>query len=203
MACKVAGVTDNVTIVLASTRLAAVGLDSVACGLRTALHCLPTGEGQPNGVTWLCRLTGPVSRAVVGIDHSGAIARARARSVPLSRHVTSAGAQEHRQSSPSAHVVEITVVAEGPHVTIVIKTCMGNRKSPITQAGCWARPRVPPCGHIRERSRLDELAGIGVTQRRRPVVVRPAAPAVSGRAAATAWCRGPFRGRSIVFRKRR
>lgn len=57
MACKVAGANpDNVTIVLASTRLAAVGLDSVACAIcdnRTTALPSPTGRSTKNGVTWL------------------------------------------------------------------------------------------------------------------------------------------------------
>lgn len=56
MACKVAGANpDNVTIVLASTRLAAVGLDSVACAICDNHYgiALPTGRSTKNGVTWL------------------------------------------------------------------------------------------------------------------------------------------------------
>ncbi len=57
MACKVGGAKpDSVTMVRASTRLAAVGLDSVAwaiCDSRTTALPSPTGRSTRNGATWL------------------------------------------------------------------------------------------------------------------------------------------------------
>ena len=55
MACKVGGANpDSVTMVLASTRRAAVGFDSVACAIcdsRTTGFGSPTGRSTRNGVT--------------------------------------------------------------------------------------------------------------------------------------------------------
>ena len=55
MACKVGGAKpDNVTMVLASTRRAADGFDSVACAIcdsRTTALPSPTGRSTRNGVT--------------------------------------------------------------------------------------------------------------------------------------------------------
>ena len=55
MACRVGGAKpDSVTMVLASTRLAAVGFDSVAwaiCDSRTTALPSPTGRSTRNGVT--------------------------------------------------------------------------------------------------------------------------------------------------------
>src|SRR6201996_8264 len=57
MACNVGGAKpDNVAMVRASTRLAAVGLDSVACAIcdsRTTALPSPTGRSTRNGETWL------------------------------------------------------------------------------------------------------------------------------------------------------
>ena len=57
MACKVGGAKpDSVTMVRASTRLAAVGLDSVSwaiCDSRTTALPSPTGRSTRNGATWL------------------------------------------------------------------------------------------------------------------------------------------------------
>src|ERR1700761_4631150 len=57
MACKVGGAKpDSVTMVRASTRLAAVGLDSVSCAIcdsRTTALPSPTGRSTRKGATWL------------------------------------------------------------------------------------------------------------------------------------------------------
>src|ERR1700759_5145866 len=61
MACKVGGANpDSVTMVRASTRLPAVGLDSVSwaiCDSRTTALPSPTGRATRNGATWL--IAGP------------------------------------------------------------------------------------------------------------------------------------------------
>src|ERR1700744_5932102 len=80
MACSVGGAKpDNVTMVLASTRLAAVGFDSVACAIcdsRTTALPSPTGRSTRNGVTSLIVWPGPgVSISTSAYTDSGAMAR--------------------------------------------------------------------------------------------------------------------------------
>ncbi len=80
MACNVGGAKpDSVTMVLASTRLAAVECDSVACAIcdsRTTALPSPTGRSTRNGDTSLIACPGPVvSRSASGYTDIGAMAR--------------------------------------------------------------------------------------------------------------------------------
>lgn len=80
MACKVGGAKpDSVTMVRASTRLAAVGCDSVAwaiCDSRTTALPSPTGRSTRNGETSLMACPGPEeSSSASGYTDIGAIAR--------------------------------------------------------------------------------------------------------------------------------
>src|SRR6195952_1012306 len=79
MACNVGGANpDSVTMVLASTRLAAVEWDSVAwaiCDRRTTALPSPTGMSTRNGETSLIAWPGPpASRSASGYTDIGAIA---------------------------------------------------------------------------------------------------------------------------------
>src|ERR1700744_4135598 len=80
MACSVGGAKpDNVTMVLASTRWADVGFDSVACAIwdsRTTGFGSPTGRSTRKGITSLTAWAGPVASGCSAAEtESGAIAR--------------------------------------------------------------------------------------------------------------------------------
>ena len=85
MACSVGGANpDSVTMLRASTRLAAVECDSVACAIcdsRTTALPSPTGRSTRNGATSLIGWPGPVVRSRPGSRYTDIGAMARTVSV--------------------------------------------------------------------------------------------------------------------------
>ncbi len=129
MACSVGGAKpDSVTMVRASTRLAAVECDSVACAIcdsRTTALPSPTGRSTRNGATSLIAWPGPEdSSSASGYTDIGAIAR----TVDVGGHRLAAGQQpvaqragDHRQHD----VVDVAVVA-GAHAAVVLQRAGGH-----------------------------------------------------------------------------